>query len=180
MDSAASYSRTLDASSLSGRATCTSPKSKPQMRGTTRAWWGTWWPTPQCSALRPPWWCGGTVSAHSLLLRCLLVVLHSELTHTAEGEGRGAEINHLSPAWHCFCFCLLARFPHLLKNFYKVMYERSPLYLHEGTYLHNQKCSLLWQKCVQAHTPSKEPATHTQPHQDRLCVPLQIWAEADM
>lgn len=35
------------------------------MQGTTRVWWETWWPTPQCLALQPLWWCGETVSIHS-------------------------------------------------------------------------------------------------------------------
>lgn len=33
------------------------------MRGTTHAQWETGWPTPQFSARRRRWWCGGTVSA---------------------------------------------------------------------------------------------------------------------
>ena len=65
---------------------------------------------------------------------------------------------------------------------YRVMYARNPLYLHGGTYLHNQKCRLRRQNGAQAHAHTQRGAchTHAEPHQDRLCVPLQIWAEADM
>lgn len=78
------------------------------MLGTTPVRWETWWPMPQCSALQPLWWCGGTVRILSSPLLPPGYLTH--WTDTLSEGGRAWEINRLSWAWHCFCFCLGACF----------------------------------------------------------------------
>lgn len=102
--------------------------------------------------------CGGEAEGGwaSPVHLCYLVMC-TELSHVVEGR-RAWEINYLTWAWLCFCscfgFCFWGRFLARSKpsDLCRVMYARNPLYLHEGTYLHNQKCSLCWQRFMQAHT----------------------------
>lgn len=127
------------------------------MQGTTRVWWETWWPMPQCSAPQPLWWCGGTVGILSSPL-----LPPGYLAHWTDilSEGR-ASLGDKSLVLSVTLFLLLLSSEFLFhpkaSEQHRVMYARNPLYLQEGTYLHNQKCSLQWQKYIQANAAKSLP-----------------------
>lgn len=172
MDRAASCNRIPVASSLRGRATCTSQKLKPQMQGTTRVRWETWWPTPRCSALQPLWWCGETVSIQSSP-----PLPPGYLAHWTETVEARASLGDKSLVLSVTLFLFFA-------FAYKVFFSSTPaselcmcetLHVCMNTHIYIIRSVVCADKtCTPAHERSTQLATHAKPHQSHLCAPLEI------
>lgn len=125
----------------------------------------------QCSALQPLWWCGGTVR---ILSSPLLPPCYLEQWTDARCWRGGESLGDKSLVLSVTLFLLLLTSnvfaPSQACELYRVMYARNPLYLHEGTYLHNLKCSLLWQKCTQTHTQQEACHTYWTPSWPFMCT----------